>query len=1325
MHILNLRNKEFFGLFFFLFGDVLSVSNFLYTPKERIKSMTMAMKQNQGPDYIIIQSLHGSLQECMNALELLRKDFLFDSRTYSFSVLYPQLINLFENNANIDITVNVIWCIRAALESNEDNIKVIQNEQDIRLISNLFNRRISPAFCEHAIHVLLVLCQFKASVISQYLDKSILLAYISDLTVSPIERKIASSLFSKLAQFSTFPLTEDILRQLFLLINGNSGEISSNILTAIASIVEKSYDQIPLSLTHFLCDILMKNKFIKFIPIILKSLISLCNSRAHVVAIHQKNLDFESLFFSPPFNNAPNEHFFCLIMLIMHLLPHYTDPYLPLSSLQLPGHRTSLNYHNTAFCQSVKKLVERIIVEKQYVPNFVLHCYATILQCESEDARSNHKIKDSIISQEFNYDELFAYQESIDLAFKKYTDKINLTVQNQENTQMHPQLIRRMLMKIIEINKASPGVYPLPQYIQEAQYIDSLSPANLAKAEEFIKSHLQEILEENKNKTHQINELNRIIPKDIELPTNPFLRTTDFAESNAKSQTLNLLNELGVSRKLLLFFIHPNDEEVYIVEKEIDPKLLNTLISFSTSPRFSTCVYPVLLFYANSRRLAESGITKLLSCWTVSNSHMQFFNKYCIPFIKKLSSMASKPNLPPSLTTYSDIIQISRLALNKQISPNYFLYSDYVPNVIQYLSLMNHTNKPSESDIIGLVKLTYSCLPIFPLPFSSQKASIRHFLRLVTTPLAVNIRTENYVPYTVTTTMLQPLWELKYMLEDAYQEHDENYLTFLMKNHPEYSKYIHPSLRPTKAHKGLLIDIFLNAISSGNKNAKNYYKSRWRFNDSVLSYFFRPIGPSPSLKPLHNPTISLSQPEHQFNKIEFNDIPFQYGCDLFRLITLFRVHYQMSVVLPPFTDRIYKQLSNPFFSICRLSYPITLIHNYPYLFPFNQRLLAFKLTYFSPFFAIKTLINEFNLMDYADLREFRPPPLSLQVDRDKLYEDGCNILEFFCAHSLEIEVSFLNDIAIGPGPTRTFFLELAKEFTRVDRGLFRNDYSFKRESNEFCFSHNGLFPLPSNKTAEMTLFGILIAKSILMEISLNIAINPAFFRLVAGNRITMADVDPDFDKALQTPEGFYGLDFTYPGNPSLEMIKDGAHTIVDEYNVNKYISSVISFTTGKQLQPLISGFINGFNMVFPITSLMMSGILSPEEISSIIKGQNDLITKDDLIKYCTFSGYQPNSPIAEMFFDYVTLLDADGQANLLLFITGSPILPVGGLKSLSPKLTIEKLYPKNVLQNPDIELPTSYTCTYTINLPEYSSKEIFVRQMDLALKFGSKSFGRL
>ena len=406
-----------------------------------------------------------------------------------------------------------------------------------------------------------------------------------------------------------------------------------------------------------------------------------------------------------------------------------------------------------------------------------------------EDARSNHKIQESIESQEFTYDELFAHQESIDLAFKKYTDKLNLTVQNQEKTQLNPQLIRRMLMKIIEINKASPGVYPLPQYIQEAQSIESLSPENLAKAEEFVKSNLQDILEENKNKAHQTNQPNRIIPNDIALPANPFLRTPDFPQPSAKAHTSHLLSELGVSRKLQLFFIHPNDDEVFIVEKEIDPKLLNTLISFSTSPHFPICVYPVLLFYANSRRLAESGITKLLSCWTVSKSHRPFYDKHCIPFIKKLSSMVSKPNLPPSLSTYSDILEISRLALNKQISPNYFLYSDYVLNVIHYFSSMNHASKPSESDIIGLVKLTYSCLPIFPLPFSSQKASIRHFLRLVTSPVAVNIRNANNEPYKVTTTMLQPLWELKYMLEDAYQEHDENYLTFLMTRRDEQKRH--------------------------------------------------------------------------------------------------------------------------------------------------------------------------------------------------------------------------------------------------------------------------------------------------------------------------------------------------------------------------------------------------------------------------------------------------------------------------------------------------------------------------------------------------------
>ena len=84
-------------------------------------------------------------------------------------------------------------------------------------------------------------------------------------------------------------------------------------------------------------------------------------------------------------------------------------------------------------------------------------------------------------------------------------------------------------------------------------------------------------------------------------------------------------------------------------------------------------------------------------------------------------------------------------------------------------------------------------------------------------------------------------------------------------------------------------------------------------------------------------------------------------------------------------------------------------------------------------------------------------------------------------------------------------------------------------------------------------------------------------------------------------------------------------------------------------------------------------------------------------------------------------LDKIGQREFLIFATGTSRLPIGGFKSLSPKLTIvKKVFDKSEL--PDDYLPTVMTCQNNIKLPEYSSYEIFESKMLIAMKEGTKEF---
>jgi len=79
------------------------------------------------------------------------------------------------------------------------------------------------------------------------------------------------------------------------------------------------------------------------------------------------------------------------------------------------------------------------------------------------------------------------------------------------------------------------------------------------------------------------------------------------------------------------------------------------------------------------------------------------------------------------------------------------------------------------------------------------------------------------------------------------------------------------------------------------------------------------------------------------------------------------------------------------------------------------------------------------------------------------------------------------------------------------------------------------------------------------------------------------------------------------------------------------------------------------------------------------------------------------------------------QRLFLQFVSGSPRLPVGGFKSLSPPLTVvRKTMEAN--QNPDDFLPSVMTCVNYLKLPDYSSLDIMRRKLAIAVREGQHSF---
>lgn len=79
------------------------------------------------------------------------------------------------------------------------------------------------------------------------------------------------------------------------------------------------------------------------------------------------------------------------------------------------------------------------------------------------------------------------------------------------------------------------------------------------------------------------------------------------------------------------------------------------------------------------------------------------------------------------------------------------------------------------------------------------------------------------------------------------------------------------------------------------------------------------------------------------------------------------------------------------------------------------------------------------------------------------------------------------------------------------------------------------------------------------------------------------------------------------------------------------------------------------------------------------------------------------------------------RRQFLLFLTGSPKLPIGGFKALNPVFTVVCKIPEPPLSANDY-LPSVMTCVNYLKIPNYTEKEILREKLATAVREGQQSF---
>jgi hypothetical protein len=414
-----------------------------------------------------------------------------------------------------------------------------------------------------------------------------------------------------------------------------------------------------------------------------------------------------------------------------------------------------------------------------------------------------------------------------------------------------------------------------------------------------------------------------------------------------------------------------------------------------------------------------------------------------------------------------------------------------------------------------------------------------------------------------------------------------------------------------------------------------------------------------------------------------------------------------------FSNDIFQQLQSPYLTISFKSPASQMMYHFPFLFDFERRVHLFRMTGFDLLYSLPYM-NRIFAKGVWDGRLMNLT-VKCQLSRDRFWDDAMKLLKFIGPGSLRLEIAFTGEEGIGQGPTQEFFTLLGHEFCRTSRNLWRN--ANYEGGSDFAWSEGGLFPRPDAPPERFYWLGVACGKAVLMDVILSVPFNPAFLKMVIGGTVTVAEVDPQLARSLAQPAGLVGQPFTYPGIPELELVRNGANVEVTEANLAEFVRLIERTTV--ELPEIVTQFRAGLSTIVPWELFRM---FTPDEMRCVISGETPAMTREDLERYAVIShGFSADSPQVTMFYELIGELSPREQSFLVRFITGSDRLPIGGLRNLSPPLTLAV---RAVLpgQSPDETLPSVMTCTNYFKVPEYSSREMMKQQVLKAILEGQESF---
>ncbi|EJU03433.1 hypothetical protein DACRYDRAFT_77036 [Dacryopinax primogenitus] len=459
-------------------------------------------------------------------------------------------------------------------------------------------------------------------------------------------------------------------------------------------------------------------------------------------------------------------------------------------------------------------------------------------------------------------------------------------------------------------------------------------------------------------------------------------------------------------------------------------------------------------------------------------------------------------------------------------------------------------------------------------------------------------------------------------------------------------------------------------------------------------------------------------------------------------------------------------------SSCLPDWAIELPQNFPFLFPFATRYHFVQ----STSLGYARLLLRWQNQNVRESEGSRRNELSrqlshlrrqkLRVARQLLLETAIKIMDMgFSMSSSVLEIEFYDEVGTGLGPTQEFYALTFKEFARRDLRLWRDADS--QQHGAYVYHPNGLFPAPFPTSlkpdavqSRLHLFRVLgqfVGKAMLDSRIIDIHFNRVFMKMIRGEEVplilnTLRAIDPVLAKSVAQIQAFadakaiitlddtmdedeksdaildlrindaalddLALDFTVPGY-DMELKDLGQSTAVTMDNVEEYLELLLETLLGQGVARQVQAFKDGFSTSIPVRDLQT---FTAEELVMMFGNSHEDWSADTLnVAVKADHGFTLESRPIRYLINIMANLDLQGRRDLLQFLTGSPKLPIGGFRGLNPPLTVVRK-PHEPPLIADDYLPSVMTCVNYLKLPEYSSEEVMLRKLKVAMREGAGTF---